>query len=110
MAASPSVCAVGNVEDVGFLTVDMERHVVRERDDGQGARTRVEFSVVQHAFADVVVGDDNGARFSQGLVRADMVAVHVCIDDEVDRAAGKLLGLFDNGSPRWRSESSIITT
>ena len=97
MAASPSVCAVGTWNDNGLLTVDMKRHLVGERDDGQGPGTRVELRVVQHALAHVVVSDNNGARSRPALIAADMVAVHVRVDDEVDRPPGEFLGLGHEG-------------
>ena len=57
----------------GLLAVDVEGHLVGERDDGQRAGPGIELLVVAHARAQLVMRHDDSAFFRDIDVAADMI-------------------------------------
>jgi len=80
------------VDHVDLVAVEEEGQVVVERHDGKGRRRRgrnglllaqeLEELFAGEALANVVVGDDHGARAAERGVAARVVPVHVRVDDE----------------------------
>ena len=88
--------SVRHVERIQLVPVEVERHVLRERDDGQRAvrtrrlRRRFPADTLQHlvhveALPDVFVRHDKGPRLSEILVAPRVVPMPVRVEHEADR-------------------------
>ena len=78
------------VFDPSLDFTEVESHAITESNDRQSSRPASARCVRQQPFADVVVGENDGAFVGKDGVAAGMVAVNVCIDHEVDWTTRRL--------------------